>query len=185
MNPSLYVSTYKKYSEGHLDGIWLNFDEYANFPELWKALAEFHSDEKQPEYMCQVAQGVPYEMPESVRAIDLLFLFRLARDEEADMLSAFLALDPGEAPELPNGMNTIEFASLFDEFKERVQDSFAGKLEDVTWTHHPDFNDWCFSRFLDDNPKAEEFENYLDADAIERSYSVYFCHYNGFVFSRH
>lgn len=184
-NISLYVSTYAKYSAGNLDGIWLNFDEYPNFPALWQALVKYHEDEKQPEFMCQEAQGVDFTVPESVRAVDLLFLYRLSRDEDAEILSAFLALDPGEAPELPAGCTSFDFAILFVAFKERAMAAYAGRLDEVTWTQYPDFQDWCFSRFLAEHPGAAAYENYLDAEAIEREFSCYYTEKNGFIFRRH
>lgn len=183
-NISLYISTYAKYSAGNLDGIWLNFDEYPNFPALWGALVEYHNDETFPEFMCQEAQGVEFPVPESVRAVDLLFLYRLSRDEDAEILSTFLALDPGEAPEIPGEMAAFEFLQLFDNFKMQVMAAYAGRLDEVTWTQHPDFRDWAFTRFLADHPGAEAWENYLGADAIEREYSFSYDEKNGLIFRR-
>ena len=184
-NIRLFISTYAKYSVGNLDGIWLNFAEYQNFPALWRALVDYHNDEICPEFMCQTAQGVEFAIPESVRAVDVLFLYRLSRDEDAEILSTFLALEPGEAPELPTGCTTLDFAVLFDEFKERAMSAYSGRLDEVTWTQYPDFQDWCFRRFLAEHPGAADYENYLDADAIEREYSCHYTEKNGFIFLRH
>ena len=184
-NISLYISTSAKYSAGNLDGLWLNFDEYPNFPALWQDLVKYHSDEVQPEFMCQVAQGVDFELPESVRALDILFLYRLSRDEDAEILSTFLALEPGEAPELPAGCTTFDFACHFDAFKERAMSAYAGRLDEVSWTQYPDLQDWCFMRFLVEHPGAADYANYLDAEAIEREYSCYYTEKNGFIFRRH
>lgn len=184
-NISLYISTYGKYANGELDGLWLNFDEYPNFPALWRALVDYHNDEICPEFMCQESRGVEFPVPESIRAVDLLFLYRLSLDEDAGILANFLAIDPGEAPELPAGCTTFDFGILFDDFKERAMAAYAGQLDEVTWTPYPDFSDWCFSRFLADHPGAAEWENYLDADAIAREYSCYFTEKNGLIFRRH
>ena len=183
-NISLYISTFAKYSAGNLDGIWLNFDEYPNFPALWQALVKYHADEKQPEFMCQEAQGVDFTVPESIRAVDLLFLYRLSRDEDAKILSTFLALEPDEAPEIPGGLSTIEFAELFDDFKERAMAAYVGRLDEVTWTQYPDFSDWAFTRFLADNPQLDEWEHYLDADTIAREASFKYTEKNGLIFHR-
>lgn len=183
-NISLYISTFAKYSAGNLDGLWLNFDEYPNFPALWQALVKYHDDEKQPEFMCQEVQGVDFEVPESVRAADLLFLYRLSRDEDAEILSTFLALEPGEAPELPGGMSTCEFAELFDDFKERAMAAYSGRLDEVTWTQYPDFSDWAFTRFLANHPQLEGWEHYLDEDTIAREASFKYTEKNGLIFHR-
>ena len=134
--------------------------------------------------MCQESRGVEFSVPESVRAIDMLLLYRLSRDEDAEILSTFLALEPGEVPEIPGGLSTCEFAALFDDFKERAMSAYAGRLDEVTWTQYPDFQDWAFMRFLADNPLLADWEHYLDNDTIAREYSFKYTEKNGLIFHR-
>ena len=42
----VYVSTYKKYNEGSLNGGWLNLSDYSNKEEFYEACQELHKDEE-------------------------------------------------------------------------------------------------------------------------------------------
>lgn len=57
--PSIYVGTYKKYNEGSIEGAWLNLEDYADKEEFYKAAAELHKDEEDPEFMFQDYEGFP------------------------------------------------------------------------------------------------------------------------------
>jgi antirestriction protein len=55
----IYVSTYRKYSEGSLQGEWLDLEDYDSYEEFMEACRELHADEKDPEFMFQDADNVP------------------------------------------------------------------------------------------------------------------------------
>lgn len=55
----VYVSTYKKYNEGSLNGGWLNLSDYSNKEEFCEACQELHKDEEDAEYMFQDWDNVP------------------------------------------------------------------------------------------------------------------------------
>lgn len=53
----IYVSTYRKYSEGSLQGEWLDLEDYDSYEEFMEACRELHADEKDPEFMFQDADS--------------------------------------------------------------------------------------------------------------------------------
>ena len=57
--PSVYVSTYGKYNDGSLCGLWIDissFNAYDDFIDFCKAI---HADEEDPELMAQDYEGFP------------------------------------------------------------------------------------------------------------------------------
>lgn len=60
--PAVYVSTYKKYNNGSLDGEWVKLTDFADYDEFMDYLRELHSDESCPEFMFQDFEGFPREL---------------------------------------------------------------------------------------------------------------------------
>ena len=56
---AIYVGTYKKYNEGSLYGKWMKLSDYADKDEFYKACAELHKDEEDPEFMFQDWEYIP------------------------------------------------------------------------------------------------------------------------------
>ncbi|WP_407498452.1 antirestriction protein ArdA [Elizabethkingia anophelis] len=56
---AIYVGTYRKYNEGSLYGKWLSLSDYADKEEFYKACAELHKDERDPEFMFQDYENIP------------------------------------------------------------------------------------------------------------------------------
>lgn len=44
----VYVSTYKKYNEGSLNGGWLDLSDYSDKEEFYEACKDLHGDENDP-----------------------------------------------------------------------------------------------------------------------------------------
>ena len=59
--PRVYVSTYKKYSEGSIKGQWLDLEDYDDRDDFLRACRELHADEDDPECMFQDFEGIPRE----------------------------------------------------------------------------------------------------------------------------
>lgn len=51
--PRIYVSTYRKYNEGNLNGAWLTLTDYDTHEDFMQACRELHADEEYPELMYQ------------------------------------------------------------------------------------------------------------------------------------
>lgn len=56
---SIYVGTYAKYNDGSLFGKWMKLSDYADKDEFYKACAELHKDEADPEFMFQDWEYIP------------------------------------------------------------------------------------------------------------------------------
>lgn len=59
MTMQIYVGTYAKYNDGNLFGKWLYLENYVDRDEFYKACAELHADEEDPEFMFQDWEGIP------------------------------------------------------------------------------------------------------------------------------
>ena len=55
----LSMLAYRKYNEGSLYGKWLSLSDYADKEEFYKACAELHKDERDPEFMFQDYENIP------------------------------------------------------------------------------------------------------------------------------
>ena len=58
-NPSVYVGTYGKYSEGSLDGEWVDITDFDTYEEFIDYCHQLHSDEEESELMFQDFEGFP------------------------------------------------------------------------------------------------------------------------------
>ena len=59
---AIYVGTYHKYNCGSLYGKWMKLADYADKEEFYKACAELHKDESDPEFMFQDWEYIPEGM---------------------------------------------------------------------------------------------------------------------------
>lgn len=60
----VYCGTYAKYNNGSIFGDWFDLSDYSSKEDLYKAFAELHKDEDDPEYMFQ-----DYEVPELLKSM--------------------------------------------------------------------------------------------------------------------
>lgn len=58
MTMRIYVGTYAKYNDGNLFGKWLDLEDYTDRDDFYKACAELHADEEDPEFMFQDWEGI-------------------------------------------------------------------------------------------------------------------------------
>ena len=62
MTMRIYVGTYAKYNDGNLFGKWLDLEDYTDRDDFYKACAELHADEEDPEFMFQDWEGIMSNM---------------------------------------------------------------------------------------------------------------------------
>lgn len=72
-NPSLYVGTYAKYNNGSIFGAWLDLTNYPDAEAFYKACAELHADEHDPEFMFQDFENFPESLYSENGNIDALY----------------------------------------------------------------------------------------------------------------
>ena len=85
---AIYVGTYAKYNQGSIQGAWLDCSDYADKDAFYKACADLHSDEVDPEFMFQDFEDCADFVSES--GIDDGFFEFLALDEDdRELLTAY------------------------------------------------------------------------------------------------
>ncbi len=80
----VYVSTYRKYNHGSLQGDWLSLSDHSSKAEFLEACRELHDDEPDPELMFQDWESIPDRyITESEIDEGLWDWLQLAPDEQA------------------------------------------------------------------------------------------------------
>ena len=54
-----YVSTFAKFNNGNLNGVWLDLKDYSDKDEFIEACLKLHADERDPELMFADWEGIP------------------------------------------------------------------------------------------------------------------------------
>lgn len=113
-SPKLYVGTYGKYNNGSIAGKWLDLEDYSDAEEFFKACAEVHKDDPDPEYMFQDFENFPKELySESMSSEDIEKLINFAKltEEEREVYTAFYDVLGGDYGE--HSIEDIEEALVF------------------------------------------------------------------------
>jgi antirestriction protein len=87
--PRVYVGTYRKYNEGSLKGKWLDLEDYSDEEDFYKACAELHEDEEDPEFMFQDWDGVPSKFESESSIEDGLWDYLNLDDDDKELLEAY------------------------------------------------------------------------------------------------
>lgn len=98
-SPKLYVGTYHKYNNGSIEGKWLDLTDYADAEEFFKACAELHKNENDPEYMFQDFENFPKELySESMGSEDIQKIIDFAEltEEQRELYTAFYDVMGGD-----------------------------------------------------------------------------------------
>ncbi len=89
----IYCSTYDKYYEDNLDGMWIDLETFDDADSFLEFCRRLHSDEDEPELMFQDIQGVPegicHERP-SINELNELFEWLRLNDDERAAVSEYL-----------------------------------------------------------------------------------------------
>ena len=170
VKPALYVGTYGKYNDGSIAGKWLELENYETAADFFKACAELHKDEADPEYMFQDFEGFPREfygeslgMDELQQLLDFVHL----PDDERTMIAEY-ADATGER--------------LQDITLEQAQDAYVTTLE-TTADHEREYGEYVVDNdFIGEIPEA--LQNYLNYEAIGRDFLMdCYISSNGYVFT--
>lgn len=88
----IYVGTYAKYNAGSLFGKWLDLEDYSDRDELYRACAELHKDEDDPEFMFQDWEDIPRSLiGESHVSEDVWELIEAYDEFDKDAVDAYMA----------------------------------------------------------------------------------------------
>lgn len=168
-NASVYVGTYGKYSNGSIDGAWLNLSDYESREEFQAACRKLHKDETDPEFMFQDWENIPDGLISECSISDELFT----------LIEASANSGNGEAFSTWLLMYTIsDFEGKdADDIEEMFNESYEGEYDsEEDFASH--MAEECYNI---EGPLA----NYFDYGAYARD--LFLTDYwtdNGFVFRR-
>ena len=152
--PKVYVGTYAKYNNANLEGKWLDLSEYIDAEDFYKACAELHSNESDPEFMFQDYEGFPEGMiGESFLNEDVWKWMELTEYEQ-QQYEAWISI---------TSCDTDDFDSTWSD----AQDHFAGEYDD--WN---DYAYSCVEEGLFGEVAEGRLANYIDYDAIARDLEI-------------
>ena len=166
--PSVYVGTYRKYSEGSLKGAWISPGLYESYDEFMEAATSIHDDEKEPELMYQDKDG---DLPNSKYSESYF-------SEDAWAYCRAYALDEIDGDVLRSFVECygVDYEDP-DDYTDNCQSAYMGDFDD----------DEEFARQLVEDVglligAPEILENYFDYEAFARDlmidgYSEYDGHY--------
>lgn len=135
--PSIYVGTYAKYNNGSIFGAWLDLTKYEDAEDFYKACAELHNDEQDPEFMYQDFEGFPSSLYCEAGGIAQIYEYI---DAVRDSNLPDGVIDAGLAIEIPLDQIEDRFIGEYESTQEFAEEYFAGKIDD----NHPLYNyiDW-------------------------------------------
>lgn len=172
--PAVYISTYKKYNNGSLKGMWLDLTTFSSYEEFVDVCKFLHRDEQDPEFMTQDFSGFPRIM---------YFESGLMCEDSFDVIREVADMDDEDEREAAwsfirwfgSGKITTK---MIDQFHER----YCGR-----WDSEKDFAEDLAVQcgYLDEMP--EHLQSYFDYKAF--AYDLFHGDYfyddeNGFVFRR-
>jgi antirestriction protein len=153
----VYVGTYAKYTEGSIEGAWLDLADYAGKADFITACRELHKDEEDPELMFQDYEGVPSSMMSECSIEEAVWSLMDCDDME----------------------KAIAYISLFGEWDaEDCDNKYYGKYSSDTELAE-DYAESC--GMLSDVP--ENLRRYFDFEAFGRDLAYDFSEENGYYFS--
>lgn len=172
---AIYVGTYGKYNNGSLFGKWLKLSDYADKSEFYKACAELHKDEKDPEFMFQDWEYIPDNMVgESWVSEKVWELFAL-EDDDIEIISHYVKACY---------INIDDYETIED-LKDEARNCYMGYWEDIedlgremaemnlfpnlypeSYSYKSKFDQNCFDKVI------AQIENYFDFEAYGQSYTA-------------
>ncbi len=159
----VYVGTYAKYSNGNLEGEWLNVADFGSKADFYERAAEIHSDEDNPEFMFQDHEGIAAALISESSINDVVFEIANEDEETIENFNAFA-----------DSMDSTDFNSF--------QDAFRGRYKSEV-DYAESYAEEC--GILAEIP--EHFRCYFDYEKFARDLfigDVYFHAETGCVFSR-
>lgn len=167
-SPNLYCGTYGKYNRGSIKGAWLNLEDYDDAEDFFKACAELHKDERDPEFMFQDFENFPKELySESMgsEAIQVIIDYAKLDEGQRELVEAFMQAS-GEY----FGAYTIE----------QIEDSLVFQAEDDFTSIEEQYGYYCVEEEYIDVPKR--LRDYFDYKAYGEDMAQDCSEANGYLF---
>ena len=165
-NPALYVGTYGKYNNGSIDGMWVDMTTFSDEEEFFDFCRLLHHDEKDPEFMFQDYENMPYELYNECLCpdeIEEIIAFANESDEHREVIEAYIS----------------NYGWHKQTWKD-VEQQYHGK-----WDTEEDFADHIFDE-LYSYEMSDFARRYFDMDAFARDlFTGEYIFVDGHVFSEY
>ena len=116
--PRVYVGTFAKYSNGNLEGCWVNLNEFDNAEDFKAKCLEIHSDAECLEIMIQDWENIPEGLVGTYGVSEMIWEWVQMDGIEKDQFQAFCEVFPSDIS-IENFENwTRGFAETFSEWCE-------------------------------------------------------------------
>jgi antirestriction protein len=133
----VYVSTYKSYNDGNLNGRWMDIDNFSDYDEFIEACRELFEDEEDPEEIELMFQDKDSELPEwaySENEIDSRLWDYIDLDEDDKLkfnyLVEYLSYDIDEAFDNYQDVIFYDGMTLTAVAEELVDEGLFGEVSD-------------------------------------------------------
>jgi antirestriction protein len=133
----VYVSTYKSYNDGNLNGRWMDIDNFSDYDEFIEACRELFTDEEDPDEIELMFQDKDSELPEwaySENEIDSRLWDYIDLDEDDKLkfnyLVEYLSYDIDEAFDNYQDVIFYDGMTLTAVAEELVDEGLFGEVSD-------------------------------------------------------
>ena len=162
-NPSVYVGTYGKYSEGSLDGEWVDITEFDTYDDFIDYCRKLHGDENSAELMFQDYAGFT----------EIWYSESGMSEETFDKIKEFSELDSDRK------LAYEAYLTICDEDKDSIDD-----FEDCYQGYYNSPEDFAEEHFTTNNDIPDFIIDYIDWNAVWRDLNISdgYDYVNGYVF---
>lgn len=177
----VYCGTYRKYNEGSLYGMWIDFTECTDADEFFEVCRKLHDDEEDPEFMFQDYQGFPdsfYSESMGHEQVEKIIEYANMNDDDKEMLDDYAECYGGSAADLDLDMVRDKMiASGYNSLQEYT-DAQADEMMD-------NYECMCEHDYSCKGAKeiVENMRRYFDYEAYYREQKMYLSiGSNGYIF---
>ena len=167
---AIYCGTYHKYNCGSIYGKWLKLSDYADKEEFYKACAELHKDESDPEFMFQDWEYIPEGMVGESWVSEKVWDLMNADDDDIELVQHYCNAC---------SIKIEDYEDIEDLIRE-AKDCFVGHYEDVEDLGREMFEEFVLP-FIDEHLRGT-IENYFDCEDYGRSFTVDWYEEDGYYF---
>lgn len=147
-NPKLYCGTYGKYNNGSIKGKWMDMTEYETAEDFFKACAELHSDEDDPEFMFQDFECFPenlYSESMSTKDVEPILAYAKLDAEQRELVADFTeatgsGIDSYDIEQIEGALVFTADPDSWDSIEEQYGYEYADSCMDIPEHVRPYFN---------------------------------------------
>lgn len=166
---TVWIGTYEKYNKGKNDCVKLVLTDFTSLEDFYKACAEYHKDEQDPEFMladyetnCSIIKSLIEDFEIHDNIFDIIDALESAR-HSWDVYEAYTEIDHSYDPD-----------EDVTEWIKKVDNYYVGTYKD--------FKSFVQESVLDSVEKQNPLIRYIDWKKAEREYEYDYSHSGGIIF---